>query len=86
MDRPDLGFSAKECCRRMSAPTSTDWAPVVRLARYLIRRPRRVQNFPRQNEGAGIRAYVGTDFAGRLRTRRSTCGGVCMRGQHTITR
>eukprot|EP00969_Alexandrium_andersonii_P169316 7485076-Alexandrium_andersonii.AAC.1 len=40
LDRPDLGFAAKECCRRMSAPTSHDWAALLRLARYLLRRPR----------------------------------------------
>eukprot|EP00969_Alexandrium_andersonii_P287494 12709973-Alexandrium_andersonii.AAC.1 len=41
VDRPDLGFSATERCRRMSAPTSKERAALVRLARYLIRRPRR---------------------------------------------
>eukprot|EP00969_Alexandrium_andersonii_P184195 8138491-Alexandrium_andersonii.AAC.1 len=24
MDRPDFGFAAKECCRRMAAPTTAD--------------------------------------------------------------
>eukprot|EP00969_Alexandrium_andersonii_P215829 9533052-Alexandrium_andersonii.AAC.1 len=85
MDRPDLGFSAKECCPRTSAPTSTDWAALARLARRLIWRPRRVHHFLWQDEGAGIRAYVDADLAGRLRARRSTCGGACVRGQHTIT-
>eukprot|EP00969_Alexandrium_andersonii_P281508 12444350-Alexandrium_andersonii.AAC.1 len=51
MDSPDLGLSAKECCRRVSAPTSTDWAALARLARYLIRRPRRMYHFPWQGEG-----------------------------------
>eukprot|EP00969_Alexandrium_andersonii_P294285 13007276-Alexandrium_andersonii.AAC.1 len=31
LDRPDLGFSAKECCRRMAAPATTDWAALARL-------------------------------------------------------
>eukprot|EP00969_Alexandrium_andersonii_P259058 11454136-Alexandrium_andersonii.AAC.1 len=39
LDRPDLGFAAKECCWRMAAPTTTDWAALVRLIRYLIARP-----------------------------------------------
>eukprot|EP00969_Alexandrium_andersonii_P112528 4972554-Alexandrium_andersonii.AAC.1 len=30
-----------------------------------------------------IRDSAGADFAGRLRARRSTCGGVCVRGAHT---
>eukprot|EP00969_Alexandrium_andersonii_P043348 1900718-Alexandrium_andersonii.AAC.1 len=68
----------------MSAPTSSDWAALVRLTRYLIQRPPCVYHFPWQYEGAAIRTYVDTDFAGCLHTRRSTCGGVCVRGQHTI--
>eukprot|EP00969_Alexandrium_andersonii_P132851 5875356-Alexandrium_andersonii.AAC.1 len=26
LDRPDLGFSAKELCRRTASPSTTDWA------------------------------------------------------------
>eukprot|EP00969_Alexandrium_andersonii_P029496 1287441-Alexandrium_andersonii.AAC.1 len=29
-----------ECCWRMSAPTRQDWAALLWLARYLLRRPR----------------------------------------------
>eukprot|EP00969_Alexandrium_andersonii_P021596 945476-Alexandrium_andersonii.AAC.1 len=36
------------------------------------------------DEGVPLRVYVDTDFAGRLRARRSTCGGVCVRGAHAI--
>eukprot|EP00975_Prorocentrum_lima_P012527 2655994-Prorocentrum_lima.AAC.1 len=36
MDRPDLSFAAKECCRRMSSPTEEDWAALLRLTRYLL--------------------------------------------------
>eukprot|EP00969_Alexandrium_andersonii_P211678 9349463-Alexandrium_andersonii.AAC.1 len=78
-DRPDLGFSAKECCRRMAAPATTDWAALVRLIRYLAARPRCANHFPWQDEGAALRTYVDTDFAGRLRTRRSTRGGARVR-------
>eukprot|EP00969_Alexandrium_andersonii_P238400 10522772-Alexandrium_andersonii.AAC.1 len=61
--RPDLAFSAKECCRRTSAPMSADWAALVGLARYLTQRPRCAYRFPWQDEGVAIRAYVDTDFA-----------------------
>eukprot|EP00969_Alexandrium_andersonii_P048541 2129199-Alexandrium_andersonii.AAC.1 len=63
MDRPDLGFAATECCRRMAAPTTTDWAALVWLIRYLVVRPRCVDHFPLQDEGATLRAFVDTDFA-----------------------
>eukprot|EP00969_Alexandrium_andersonii_P258748 11440735-Alexandrium_andersonii.AAC.1 len=68
----------------MSAPTTADWSAVLRLAGYLVLQPCAVYSFPWQGEGAAIRTFVDTDFAGCLRTRRSTCGGVCMRGAHTI--
>eukprot|EP00969_Alexandrium_andersonii_P200452 8854342-Alexandrium_andersonii.AAC.1 len=64
----------------MANPSTADWAALIRLTRYLIVRPRCVDRFPRQDEGAPLRAYVDTDFAGCLRTRRSTCGGACVRG------
>eukprot|EP00969_Alexandrium_andersonii_P253558 11206545-Alexandrium_andersonii.AAC.1 len=45
-----------------------------------------IRDSPWQDEGIVIRAFVDTDFAGRLRTRRSTCGGVCVRGVRAIKR
>eukprot|EP00969_Alexandrium_andersonii_P299907 13257807-Alexandrium_andersonii.AAC.1 len=71
MDRPDLGFAAEECCRRMAAPLATDWSALVRLIRYLAVRPRCMYSFPWQDEGATLRTFVDADFAGCLRTRRS---------------
>eukprot|EP00969_Alexandrium_andersonii_P088032 3883517-Alexandrium_andersonii.AAC.1 len=68
----------------MAAPTITDLAALVRMIRYLIVRPRCVDRFPWQDEGATLRVYVDADFAGRLLTRRSTCGGVCVRGLRVI--
>eukprot|EP00969_Alexandrium_andersonii_P340053 15032037-Alexandrium_andersonii.AAC.1 len=62
----------------MAAPTTTDWAALVRLVRYLAVRPRCIYHFPWQDEGATLRTFVD---AGCLRTRQ----GVCVRGQHAIT-
>ena len=45
MDRVDLAYAAKECCRRMSAPTHRDWDRLKRIGRYLKTRPRLVQRF-----------------------------------------
>ena len=36
LDRPDVSFSAKELCRRMSAPRVADLLALRRLARYLL--------------------------------------------------
>eukprot|EP00969_Alexandrium_andersonii_P204802 9051170-Alexandrium_andersonii.AAC.1 len=64
----------------MSAPTREDWAALLRLAQYLLRRPRAVYRFPWQGAGEASRAYVDTDFARCLAARRSTSGGVCVCG------
>eukprot|EP00969_Alexandrium_andersonii_P144603 6394428-Alexandrium_andersonii.AAC.1 len=62
----------------MSAPAKQGWAALLQLARYLLRRPRAVYHLPWQDTGEAFRAYVDTDFAGRLATQRSTSGGVCV--------
>jgi hypothetical protein len=83
LDRPDLAFATKELCRRMSAPTYRDLEALRRVCRYLLGAPRVVYEFEWQPE-VGIQAYVDTDFAGCLATRRSTSGGCAMRGTHLI--
>eukprot|EP00969_Alexandrium_andersonii_P271238 11989145-Alexandrium_andersonii.AAC.1 len=51
----------------MSAPTAADWSALLRVARYLVLQPRAVYSSLWQDEGAGICAFVDTDFVGRLR-------------------
>ena len=84
MDRPDIAFAATECCRRMSAPRSEDVRALERVASYLRGRPRLVYRFPWQQGEQPAHAYVDTDFAGCLITRRSTSGGLCLLGKHLI--
>ena len=36
VDRLDLQFATKECCRAMSKPTIRDWSRMKRLGRYII--------------------------------------------------
>eukprot|EP00969_Alexandrium_andersonii_P353951 15441044-Alexandrium_andersonii.AAC.1 len=60
----------------MATLATKDWAALARLIRHLVVRPRCVYHFPWQDEGAALCAYVDTEFAGCLRTRRSTCGGA----------
>ena len=83
MDRVDISYSAKELCRRMSVPRRSDLVALRRLAKYLLGVPRLVQLFEWQNE-SGFDVYADTDFAGCPRTRRSTSGGICLRGRHSI--
>jgi hypothetical protein len=83
MDRPDLAFATKELCRRMSAPRVQDWVALERLTRYLAAEPRLVYNYAWQPLG-GLCVYVDTDFAGCLKTRKSTSGGCALMGSHLI--
>ena len=39
-DRPDIRFTVKELCRKMSKPNLNDWRALKKLCRYLRGRPR----------------------------------------------
>ena len=45
LDRPDLGFAAKELCRRSSTPRRGDLSALRRFCRYLLVEPRRFYHF-----------------------------------------
>ena len=82
-DRVDLQFAGKEVCRSMSEPTKLSWKALKRIGRYFCGRPRLVYVYRRQ-EIQAIDVYVDTDWAGCVRTRKSTSGGVVMLGRHCI--
>ena len=83
LDRVDIAYAAKECCRRMTDPRDIDWGALRRIARYLRGKPRLVYKFRWQSAGV-LTAYVDTDFAGCLVTRRSTSGGALLYGSHLV--
>ena len=82
-DRCDIQFGGKEVCRSMSAPTVQSWKALKRIGRYLCGRPRLVYVY-RQQQLSHIDTYVDTDWAGCVRTRKSTSGGAIMLGRHCI--
>ena len=82
-DRCDLQFGAKEICRSMATPTLLSWKALKMVGRYLCGRPRLVYTY-RQQELSHIDTYVDTDWAGCVRTRKSTSGGAIMLGKHCI--
>ena len=82
-DRPEIQFSAKEICRWMSAPTELGVAALKRLGRYLVGHQRLVFEYPWQ-EASGFDIYSDTDWAGCLKTRKSTSGGCLMLGKHLL--
>ena len=82
-DRPDIQFAAKEICRWMSTPSEAGVTAMKRLGRYLEGHRRVVLEFPFQ-EANTMDVYSDTDWAGCLKTRRSTSGGCLMMGKHLI--
>ena len=79
LDRPDVQFAVKELCRDMAAPSTGSWQKLKRLARYLVRYPRLVWDFSgRGAQESSVEVFTDSDWAGCLRTRKSTSGGVLM--------
>ena len=83
-DRLDVGYAVKEAARQMSKPTKNTLKIVQRIARYLQTHPLRPQLFRWQCDPKELCTYTDADWAGCERTRRSTSGGVVLRGQHVI--
>ena len=83
-DRPDLQFAAKECSRKMSCPNELDERNLKRVLRYLRLCPRLPYRYVWQRMPSRCVTHSDSDWAGCTRTRRSTSGGVCSLGLHTI--
>ena len=80
-DRADIAFASKEACRHMSRPTAAGKNLLRRLARYLIDHPRSVMVIPWGCDVSKLEVFSDTDWAGCLRTRKSTSGGLaCFSG------
>jgi hypothetical protein len=82
-DRPELQFAAKEVCRWMSAPTDLSLAALKRMGRYVHEHRRLVYHYPWQTVSR-VDTYSDTDWAGCLKTRKSTSGGCLMLGTHLL--
>ena len=67
----------------MSKPTDLAMGALKRLARYLRSRPRMVFSYDRQ-VAENLDVYTDTDWAGCVRTRKSTSGGCVMVGKHLL--
>ena len=77
LDRVDIQYATKEICRDMATPKESSMVKMKRLARYLLRCPRQVLVFrPCLEENPEMLVYSDSDWAGCLRTRKSTSGGV----------
>ena len=82
-DRLDVQYVAKEICRWIPAPSDVGHAALKRFVRFLVRRKRLVFRYPWQRARM-LECYSDTDWAGCLKTRKSTRGGCLMLGSHLI--
>ena len=84
LDRPDLQFAAKECCRRMASPTCSDWMKIKRVGRYLNGHLRVVQLMPWEVRKMEVEGHADSDWAGDKRSMKSTSGGALYLGRSLI--
>ena len=84
VDRMDIQFASKECCRAMAKPTIKDWMKLKRLGRYLVGKPRLIYTYPFQEEMTMLTAYSDANWASNAGDRKSTSGGVILHGRHFI--
>ena len=83
-DRVDISYAVKELTRHMSQPISNDMITLKRLGRYLVGKPRVVNCMHYQHVPSELNCWVDADWAGCVKTRRSTSGGGIKFGAHTI--
>ena len=80
-DRADIQFAVKEACRDVSSPSTASWTVLKRIAKYLLSYPRLIWRFgPYDVDMNEVQVFSDSDWAGCLKTRRSTSGGVVMLG------
>ena len=83
-DRLDIAYASKELSRHMASPKCGDEVLVKRVVRYLKQHPRLVVEYNWQDDASEISVYTDSDWGGCVKTRRSTSGGVLLRGSHVI--
>ena len=84
-DRPDLCHAVRALASAMKAPKMNDWLKLKKVVRYLLKFPYMKRIFYKQTlENAAVISYSDSDWAGDLKTRRSTSGSVVKWGSHTL--
>ena len=83
-DRSDIQFAVKELGKDMSSPKQSSWTKLKRLMRYLKGAPRAVLHYCYQSRPQSIVTWTDSDFAGCVKSRKSTSAGVVMFGGHVI--
>ena len=85
LDNPKLSYASKEISRKMANPTEEGEKQIKRAIRYLKSEPAVRYRYGWQECPSNVDCFTDSDWAGCLRTRRSTSGGVAMLGHHCLT-
>ncbi|CAJ1450304.1 unnamed protein product, partial [Effrenium voratum] len=84
-DRPDVIHASRTLASAMKNPKMGDWLRLKKVVRYLLKYPYMKRTFLEQRpEEVDVLAWSDSDWAGDLRTRRSTTGSVVKIGHHTV--
>ncbi|CAJ1373293.1 unnamed protein product [Effrenium voratum] len=84
-DRPDVIHASRTLASAMKSPKMGDWLRLKKVVRYLLKYPYMKRTFLEQRpEEVDVLAWSDSDWAGDLRTRRSTTGSVVKIGHHTV--
>ena len=85
-DNPAIQYAAKEVCRKMADPEAGDFTTIKKLVRYIVGVKAVEWKYPWQEEREtlSLGIFADSDWAGCLRTRRSTSGGLAMLGRHPV--
>ena len=77
-DRSEIPFALKDLGRDMSTPTQASWVKMKRARRYLKGVSRAMLHFQDQAMPKSLVAWSDSDFAGCVKSRKSTSEGVIM--------
>ena len=84
-DRIALQFASKDLARSMAEPTTADVEALKRCIRFLVKYPRCIQSFERQEiVPKQITCYSESNFTGCLRSRKSTSSCKIFYGKHLL--
>ena len=84
IDRPDIQYAVKELSSDMANPCVQHGKGIVRLGKSLKHKPRCIINYNTQQRGLLLNTFTDSDWAGDVRTRKSTSGGMVCIGDHCV--
>ena len=85
LDDPRIAYASKQISQVMSKPIEEGEVCIKRVLRYLREKPGCEWLYPWQEIATHLVGFSDSDWAGRVKTRRSTSGGGITLGHHLLT-